>query len=189
LNAGSGVLGIDVGTPKGTAAMRASGSARGPIGQLVSTGGATGLNKNMLDNLNKQNRLKQRANVKSDQIEAALELRASKGELPKACIPVNNRNFEANQDMIDIANGKKEEEKKPPAPKLPPRMPSKQTNDNKNFGKVPKYLEKYKEEAKAKEDAIAEEKARKMQHQPPGTRLLPEDERLKTLEDLKANRI
>ena len=34
--------------------------------------------------------------------------------------------------------------------------------ENKNFGKVPKYLEKYKEEAKAKEDAIAEEKARKM---------------------------
>ena len=90
--------------------------------------------------------------------------------------------------MVDIANGKKEEGKRQPAPKLPPRMP-KGTHESKNFGKVPKYLEKFKEEAKAKEDAIAEEKARKLQNQPPGTRLLPEDERLKTLEDLKANKI
>ena len=31
--------------------------------------------------------------------------------------------------------------------------------ENKNFGKVPKYLQKYNEEAKDKQDAIAAQKA------------------------------
>ena len=53
LTAGGGILGIGGGTPKGTGGIRTSGSARGPIGQMASTGGATGLNKNMLNNLNK----------------------------------------------------------------------------------------------------------------------------------------
>ena len=90
LNAGGGIIGVGGGTPKGTGGIRTSGSARGPVGQLASTGGATGLNKNMLENLNKQNRLRKGVD-KSDEIEAALDLRASKGELPKASIPVNNR--------------------------------------------------------------------------------------------------
>ena len=46
-------MGIRGSTPKGTSGMRGSGSARGPMGQGASTGGVTGLNKNMLENLNK----------------------------------------------------------------------------------------------------------------------------------------
>lgn len=151
--------GVNAAIKKGTAGgYRGSGSARGPIGQNASTGGLTGLNKNMLDNLNKQNRYKKKV---EDEIEASLHLRASKGEITKESIPVDSKKFQpTNEHAVDVANGKKEEEKKP-APKLPPRMP-KQNNENKNFGKVPKYLQKYQEEAKAKEDAIAEEKARKL---------------------------
>ena len=74
---------------------------------------------------------------------------------------------------------------------MPPRPAAKAAKDpaadNKNFGKVPKYIEKYKGEAKAKEDAIAERKAAKARNQPPGTRLMSDEERLKTLADLKEN--
>jgi hypothetical protein len=61
---------------------------------------------------------------------------------------------------------------------LPPRTP--------NYGKTPKYLAKFKEEAKQKEERKIEEKAAK--HRPPGTRVLPESERIQTLEKLQKNK-
>jgi hypothetical protein len=69
----------------------------------------------------------------------------------------------------------------------PPSKPEKQEDDakklNKNFGKVPTYLNRYKEqrEEEIKIKAQEEERAK----HPPGTRLMPEDERLATLNDLK----
>ena len=63
-------------------------------------------------------------------------------------------------------------------------------NDNKNYGKVPKYLQKYKEEAKIKEDAKVEAKkqAEILRNQPAGTKLMPEKERLETLAQLRENK-
>lgn len=66
---------------------------------------------------------------------------------------------------------------KGPAP-LPPRTP--------NYGKTPKYLQKYKEEAKVRQLTKEEERAAK--HRPPGTRILPEAERIATLEELERNK-
>ena len=69
----------------------------------------------------------------------------------------------------------------------PPSKPEKQEDDakklNKNFGKVPTYLNRYKEqrEEEIKIKAQEEERAK----HPPGTRLMPEDERIATLNDLK----
>lgn len=64
-------------------------------------------------------------------------------------------------------------------------MPPKKTD---NFGKVPKYLEKYKEEAKEKSDIIEAKKELKKSGAPPGTKLMPEEERLQTLKDLEENK-
>ena len=61
---------------------------------------------------------------------------------------------------------------------LPPKTP--------NYGKTPKYIEKYKEEFRAKEDARLEAKAAK--HRPAGTKVLAEEERVATLENLKKNK-
>ena len=54
----------------------------------------------------------------------------------------------------------------------------------KNYGKVPEYIHKYnrEREAAAKQRLIDEENAKL----PPGTRLMPEEERLSTLADLLA---
>jgi hypothetical protein len=61
---------------------------------------------------------------------------------------------------------------------LPPKTP--------NYGKTPKYIEEYKNEAKMKEaDRIEAKVALK---RPPGTRVLPESERISTLESLSANK-
>ena len=60
----------------------------------------------------------------------------------------------------------------------PPKTP--------NYGKTPKYLHKFKEEAKQKEERKIEEKAAKQR--PPGTRVLPESERIQTLEKLQRNK-
>ena len=53
---------------------------------------------------------------------------------------------------------------------------------NKNYGKVPNYLNRFKEqrEEAIKVQAIEQEKSK----HPPGTRLMPEEERLQTLNDL-----
>ena len=61
---------------------------------------------------------------------------------------------------------------------LPPKTP--------NQGKVPKYLQKFKDEARIKEDARLEAKAQK--NRPAGTRLMPEEERVATLETLNKSR-
>lgn len=53
---------------------------------------------------------------------------------------------------------------------------------HKDFGKVPKYLSKFKTEAEILEQQRADEKNK--QKLPPGTRLIPEEERIRTLEDL-----
>merc|ERR1711907_691174 len=53
-------------------------------------------------------------------------------------------------------------------PKLPPKPHE--------AGKVPKYLQKYKEAAE------------KLKHQPRGTTLMPEGERLEMLKELQANK-
>ena len=68
----------------------------------------------------------------------------------------------------------------------PPSRPSKTDEDakqiNKNYGKVPNYLNKYKEqkEDQLRQKALEEERAK----HPPGTRLMGEDERIQTLNDL-----
>jgi len=61
---------------------------------------------------------------------------------------------------------------------LPPRTP--------NYGKTPKYISKYKEEAKVKQEVKEEQRLAKMR--PPGTRLLPEAERIQTLDHLLQNK-
>ena len=61
---------------------------------------------------------------------------------------------------------------------LPPKTP--------NYGKTPKYIAKFKEEAVAKEDARLEAKAAK--NRPAGTRLLPDEERISSLEALNKNK-
>jgi hypothetical protein len=55
-------------------------------------------------------------------------------------------------------------------------------NTHKNYGKVPKYLQGYKKDA----DLLAKQRAelQEKKKMPPGTRLVPEEERVKTLEDL-----
>lgn len=58
---------------------------------------------------------------------------------------------------------------------------------HKNYGKVPKYLEKYNVERAAKEEA--KEQMRQAAQRPPGTRLLPEDERVKMLESLQETKV
>jgi len=65
----------------------------------------------------------------------------------------------------------------PPAP-LPPRTP--------NYGKTPKYIQKYKEEAKERE--LTKEESRAAKHRPAGTRILAEAERISTLEELQSNK-
>ena len=103
--------------------------------------------------------------------------------------------------MADQANGKEEHKisEKPPvkrnplppkaAPQKPPAnagLPPKKTD---NFGKVPKYLQKFQEEAKVKEDQKAAAKNSLIPGQPPGTKLMPESERLQTLAELEANKV
>lgn len=68
----------------------------------------------------------------------------------------------------------------------PPSRPSKVEPDvkqiNKSYGKVPTYLNKFKEqkEEEIRMKFLEEEKAK----HPPGTRLMPEHERVETLNDL-----
>ena len=68
----------------------------------------------------------------------------------------------------------------PPRPQtmLPPKTP--------NYGKTPKYIEKYKQEAKVRQLNKDEERAAK--HRPPGTKVLEESERISTLEALHKNK-
>ena len=62
---------------------------------------------------------------------------------------------------------------------LPPRTP--------NYGKTPKYLKKYKEEAEATRQAKVELKAAKLR--PPGTKLMAEVERIDMVEKLSLERV
>jgi hypothetical protein len=57
---------------------------------------------------------------------------------------------------------------------------------HKNYGKIPKYIQKYDRQREELhiQKMIEEEKAK----HPPGTRLMPEEERLETLKDLKESR-
>jgi hypothetical protein len=57
---------------------------------------------------------------------------------------------------------------------------------HKNYGKVPTYINKYNQqrENEIRQKTIDEENAKL----PPGTRLMPEEERLSTLTDLKASK-
>ena len=100
--------------------------------------------------------------------------------------------------MIDQANGKNVEESKkqsakPPA--MPPRAPTRGSakpnqaaEESKNFGKVPKYLQQRMDEAKNNKEIIEQQKNAKIAGQPPGTHLMPEEERLETLKELKNNK-
>lgn len=86
---------------------------------------------------------------------------------------VKNKNVASVEDQIELGKENKNTinmEK----PGLPPKTP--------NYGKTPKYIEKFKEEAKQKEDARLEAKAAR--NRPAGTRVLPEEERISTLETL-----
>lgn len=58
-----------------------------------------------------------------------------------------------------------------------------QLEKHKSYGKVPQYLEKIKEEMKSTEERRQEERAKA--RMPPGTRLMTEDERISTLEELQ----
>lgn len=56
-------------------------------------------------------------------------------------------------------------------------------NSRKDYGKVPKYLQKFNKEREEKEkQKLIDEENKKC---PPGTRKMPEDERLKMLDELK----
>ena len=61
---------------------------------------------------------------------------------------------------------------------LPPRTPG--------YGKTPKYIEKYKEEAKAA--IVAKDELKAQKNRPAGTKVLPEEERILTLENLNKNK-
>lgn len=201
----------------GTAAARnASYSGPGPSPGTARTAqrGAS-LSKDLLaslDNYNKINDKKgPRVDRVADSIEAASHQRRSRGELK----PIDQKKFKPTQAQIDEANnGMKDKENKPsnanaqvkPNAPRPPTNPQQQRkpplkgpaqalqaagNDkDKNFGKVPKYLQKYKEEAKEQEDANVEAKkqAEILRNQPPGTKLMPEAERIQTLAELEKNR-
>jgi hypothetical protein len=57
---------------------------------------------------------------------------------------------------------------------------------NKNYGKVPQYLNKYNQQREEQElQRLIDEENAKL---PPGTRLMAEEERLQTLEDLLASK-
>ena len=60
------------------------------------------------------------------------------------------------------------------------------TPRHKDYGKVPKYIEKYKEEAEDLAQKRAELKAKK--ELPPGMKKMDEAERVKTLEDLQSTK-
>ena len=57
---------------------------------------------------------------------------------------------------------------------------------HRNFGKVPAYIQKYREEQKMTEEQKEEERAKAKM--PPGTRLMTEEERISTLEQLSKQR-
>uniref|UniRef100_A0A7S3IPS6 Enkurin domain-containing protein n=1 Tax=Strombidium inclinatum TaxID=197538 RepID=A0A7S3IPS6_9SPIT len=61
---------------------------------------------------------------------------------------------------------------------LPPKTP--------NYGKTPKYIEKFK--AEAREKAILKEEERAAKYRPPGTKQISEEERVRTLEQLLVNK-
>ena len=108
---------------------------------------ATFNKENQKNAINRKNSFNGRPHQKNDdEIEKALALRASRGELK---VPKNVK-FESNQEMADKANGKEEQKKpsKPPVAAKPPKVAAPQKQHE--AGKVPKYLEKYKEEAKQK---------------------------------------
>lgn len=54
---------------------------------------------------------------------------------------------------------------------------------NKNYGKVPSYINKFKSQKEEMMKKAAEEL--EMSRHPPGTRLMPEEERQETLRDLR----
>ena len=68
----------------------------------------------------------------------------------------------------------------------PPSRPSKTEDEpikkRKDYGKIPTYINKYKEQREFEAQQKAEEEER-LKH-PPGTRLMPEHERIETLNDL-----
>ena len=82
------------------------------------------------------------------------------------------------QNIEDHIDAQKENKSSNIKAGLPPKTP--------NYGKTPKYIEKFKEEAKQKEDARMEAKAAKQR--PPGTRVMPEEERISTMDTLKKNK-
>lgn len=83
----------------------------------------------------------------------------------KINVPANDEN----KDTINMQKGPSN---------LPPKTP--------NYGKTPKYLEEYKKQAQKKEEDKAEAAA--ALKRPPGTRQLPEEERISTLETLNQNK-
>eukprot|EP00347_Sterkiella_histriomuscorum_P002282 403368754 len=91
--------------------------------------------------------------------------------------------------------GFSEDVKKPPRNSSRPPIPTNNTqmrltqqeeNKHKNFGKVPKYLQNFRTE----KDEIQREIERELEKKncPPGTRLMDEDERIRMLRDLEANK-
>ena len=70
-------------------------------------------------------------------------------------------------------------EMKPPALKE-----EAQKDQHRNYGKVPSYINKYNKQAVQRQEDKAAAEAQALL--PPGTRLMPEDERLATLLDLRA---
>lgn len=69
---------------------------------------------------------------------------------------------------------------------MKPQSSSQEESKHKEFGKVPKYLNKFQKQKEEEADRKRrEEEDAKL---PPGTRLMGEDERLRTLEELNATK-
>ena len=103
-----------------------------------------------------------------------------KDAVPKAA-EVNKLKQRENKNFVKANVNKAIFEMQPPE--------SKNGNDgkiagaNKNYGKVPSYINKYKNQ---REDALKQRAFdEEMAKHPPGTRLMPEDERQETLRDLR----
>jgi hypothetical protein len=107
-------------------------------------------------------------------------MQASKESVPKAS-DLNKLNDRTKKNYIKENLNKAVFEMRPPS--KPEKLDDDAKKLNKNYGKVPTYLNRYKEqrEEELKAKAMEEERAK----HPPGTRLMPEDERLATLADLQ----
>ena len=118
LAAGGGIIGSKANSRAATgsaAARNASYSGPGPSGAGSARAAQRGapLSKDMLASLDNYNKIQERGSKKvdrvADSIEAASRQRRSRGELK----PIEQKQFQPSQEMLDEANGTKDKENKP----------------------------------------------------------------------------